>query len=223
MVGDPPGEQLTSLVVQSTHELSARASLVMRGLRDISKPLRASSIESAQEQSMVLLQQGRIEEAIAICSSGLELSPTDEILWQIKGVCLAKRGEYGEGLNCIDRALQSNADNPYCWVLKCSLLRSLNRTEERLECWRRVIKMAPDFQGAWKAIGGCLFALGRFAAAAQAYDSELTLNPKTQNVVRRERLHSLQRNWRLIGRSRRYDWTSVRGGENRSIIAQVPA
>ena len=126
---------------------------------------------------MELLKEGRIEEAIATCNAGLEVSPTDEILWQIKGVCLAKQGEYGEGLNCIDRALQSNAGNPHCWVLKCSLLRSLNRTEERLECWRRVIKIAPDFEGAWKEIGNCLFGLGRFQDAAQAYDSQLKLNP----------------------------------------------
>jgi hypothetical protein len=41
-----------------------------------------------------------------------------------------------------------------------------------------VIKIAPDFKGAWKEIGGCLFALGRFDEAAQAYDSELRLNPQ---------------------------------------------
>ncbi len=126
---------------------------------------------------MELLKEGRIEEAIATCNAGLEVSPTDEILWQIKAVCLAKQGKYDEGLNCIDRALQSNPGNPHCWVLKCSLLRSLNRTEERLECWQRVIKIEPDFKGAWKESGNCLFGLGRFQEAAQAYNSELKLNP----------------------------------------------
>jgi len=177
MRSDASGDQLTSIVAQSTHKLSTRASLVARGLRDLSERLRTESVESAQEQSMELLKQGRVEEAIATCNSGLEVSPTDEILWQVKGVSLAKQGKYDEGLNCIDRALQSDAENPYCWVLKCSLLRSLNRTEERLECWQRVIKIAPDFKGAWKEIGDCLFALGRFQDAAQAYDSELELNP----------------------------------------------
>jgi tetratricopeptide (TPR) repeat protein len=177
MRSDASGDQLESIVTHSTHELSARASLVARGLRDIAERLRSESVGSAQEQSLELLNQGRIEEAIATCSSGLEISPTDEILWQIKGVCLAKQGQYGEGLNCIDRALQSNAENPYCWVLKCKLLRDLNRTEERLECWRRVIEIAPDFKGASKEIGDSLFDLKRFGEAAQAYDSELTLNP----------------------------------------------
>lgn len=178
MPNDASGDQLTAIVAQSTYELSTRASLVARGLRDISQRLQTESVGSAQEQSMELLTQGSVEEAIATCTAGLKVSPTDEILWQIKGVCLAKHGDYSEALNCIDRALQSNAENAYCWVLKCSLLRSLSRTEERLECWRRVITIAPDFEGAWKEIGGCLFALGRFAEAAQAYDSELTLNPQ---------------------------------------------
>src|ERR1700687_1695785 len=177
MRSDASGDQLTSLVAQSTHELGTRASLVTRGLRDISEGLRTGSIESAQEQSMELFNQGRFEEAIATCTSGLEVSPTDEILWQVKGVCLAKQGEYGEGLDCIERALQSNAENPHCWALKCIMLRTLNRTEERLECWRRVIEIAPDYEGAWEEIGGCLFTLGRFREAVQAYDSELKLSP----------------------------------------------
>jgi tetratricopeptide (TPR) repeat protein len=149
---------------------------------------------------MELLKEGRIEEAIATCNTGLEVSPTDEILWQIKGVCLAKQGEYGEGLNCIDRALQSNAGNPHCWVLKCSLLRSLNRTEERLECWRRVIKIAPDFESAWKEIGNCLFGLGRFQDAAQAYDSQLKLNPLDAECVQK-------RDIALITEEMDIDWT----------------
>lgn len=46
-----------------------------------------------------------------------------------------------------------------------------------MECWRRVIEIAPDFKGALKEIGDSLFDLKRFGEAAQAYDSELTLNP----------------------------------------------
>ncbi len=171
-------DDITSLVSRSANELAARASLVERGLRDISEgQLQLDSVKSAQDRGLELLNQGSLQEAIAVCTAGLETDPTDEILWQIKGVCLAKLDNLGEGLDCFDRALQSNPENPYCWVLKSRLLLRLNRTEERLECWRRVIGIESDFRGAWKEIGGCLFALGRFTEAAQAYDSELKLNP----------------------------------------------
>ncbi len=179
-------DEMTSLVTRSTHELNAGASLVARGLRDISEGLRADATRFARDHGLELLNQGRFEEAVAACTAGLETDPTDESLWQIKGVCLEKQGRICEGLDCFDRALQSNSENPYCWVLKSYLLRRLNRTEERLECWRRVIGISPDFQGAWKEIGYCLLDLGRYAEAVRACDSELKLNPSDAECLSRK-------------------------------------
>jgi len=170
-------DDITSLVSRSTSELATRASLIGRGLRDISERLRDDSLEVAQDEAMQLLKQERLDEAIAICNAALATDPVDESFWQIKGVCLAKQGKVEEGLDCFDRALESNSGNPHCWFLKSRLLLRVNRTEEQLECLRRVIGIESDFNGAWREIGGCLFALGRFAEAAQAYDSELKLNP----------------------------------------------
>lgn len=170
-------DDITSLVSRSTSVLATRASLIGRGLRDISERLRANSLKVAQDEAMELLKQERLDEAIVICTAALDTDPVDEILWQIKGVCLAKLDNLEEGLDCFDHALQSNAENPYCWVLKSRLLLRLNRTQERLECWRRVIGIESDFSGAWKEIGCCLLELGNYEEAAEAFDSELKLHP----------------------------------------------
>jgi tetratricopeptide (TPR) repeat protein len=170
-------DDITALVSKSRDELSSRASLVARGLRDIVERLNADSLKAAQDNAMELLKQEKLDEAIAICTAALETDPEDESLLQIKGVCLAKQGNVEEGLDCFDRALKSNSGNPHCWLLKSRLLLRLNRTEERLECLRRVIGIESDFKGAWKEIGFCLLELGRYEEAAQAFDSDLKLNP----------------------------------------------
>jgi len=171
------GDDITALVSKSRDELASRASLVGRGLHDILERLRADSLKAAQDNAMELLKQEKLDEAIAICTAALEAGPQDESLWQIKGVCLAKQGNVEEGLDCFDRALKSNSGNPHFWLLKSRLLLRLNRNEERLECLRRVIGIESDFKGAWKEVGFCLLELGRYEEAAQAFDSELKLNP----------------------------------------------
>ena len=169
-------DRLYSLVAQSTQQLTIRSSIVGRGLQELSEHLRGAAVQAAQDQSFQLFKLGQIEAAIAACGAGLEIAPTDEILWQIKGVCLAKQNRHAEGLECIDRALEFDPTNPYCWALKCHLLKTLHRTEECLTCWRRVITISHDFQGAWREIGCCLLELRRFSEAIEAFDSELKLN-----------------------------------------------
>jgi hypothetical protein len=178
---DDERDEITSLVVKPSSELSTRASLVTRGLTDIADVLRSRSLKATQEQAWEFHKQRRFAEAVAVCSAGLEIDPTDEILWQIMGVGLAEGGRNEEGLACLERALQIDARNQYCWVLKAHLLRRLNRTEEQLESWRRVLGIEPDFQGAWKNVGRCLFDLGRYKDAVQAFDYEVRLNPSDED------------------------------------------
>ena len=172
----PRGEErdeISSLVAESTYELGIRASLVKRGLRDILTQLQAPSIHDAQDKAMELHRQRRFSESVAACCAGLEMEPTDEILWQIKGVSLAMLGRVDEGLESLDHALQTNIENPHYWVLRANLLRRLNRTEERAKCWREVIRIEPHFKGAWKEVGCCLLDLGRYEDAVEAFDAAL--------------------------------------------------
>jgi hypothetical protein len=53
MPRDAEKDQLMSLVTQSTRQLSTKASLVTRGLRDISEHLRAESVGPAQDQDVL--------------------------------------------------------------------------------------------------------------------------------------------------------------------------
>lgn len=169
-------DDVTALVSKSRDELASRASLVSRGLRDITEQL-WPSVEVALDKGMELLRQKKFDAAIAVCDAALKTDPYDQCLWQLKGVCLAEKGDVEQGLECFDRALEADSENPHCWFLKSRLLRRVDRTENELKCLRRVLDLESKYQGAWREIGNCLLQLGIFEQAVHAFDSELKLNP----------------------------------------------
>ncbi len=174
-------DEITSLVAKSAHELSSRRSLVTRGLQDIKKSIQADPSRLAEE-AIELHSLGNFAEAVAVCNSALGIDRDFEVvLLQIKGASLAKQGRVLEGLECIDTALRVNSEDPLCWYVKSRLLQMANRTEERLECLRRVVGVESSVKGAWKDLGSCLLELRRYDDAVEAFDSGLRQNPSDED------------------------------------------
>jgi tetratricopeptide (TPR) repeat protein len=170
-------DEITTLVIRSAHELATRSSLVVRGLKDISSSFQENLPQSAEDRALELFNESKFAEAIFICTTGLDANPKDECLWLIKGMCLSKQEKYDELLQCLIPLLENDANNANYCALAAQVLRRLNRTEEELEYWQRVIEIDPDYEGAWRAVGDCLLEVGRSQDAVQAFDFELKLNP----------------------------------------------
>jgi len=173
-------EENTALAIRSAHQLSARTSLVSRGLKEIAEGFESAYDTSVMDRATVLLHDGKFDEAISVCTEGLAADPNDDILLQIKAVSLANQGKYTEGLPLLIKALEINDTNPHCWHLAARFCNHLRDPEEELKCWHRVVAIDPDHKGAWKGIGDCLFTLGRYQEAAEAFASELRLNPSDE-------------------------------------------
>lgn len=174
-------DEITSLVAKSAHELSTRASLVARGLQDIRKSIQADPSRLAEE-AIKLHSLGKFTEAVAACDSALGIDPDfDVVLLQIKGASLAKQGRVVEGLEFIDKALRVNSEDALSWYVKSRLLQMANRTEEQLDCLRRVVGIESSVKGAWKDLGSCLLKLGRYEEALEAFDSGLRQNPSDED------------------------------------------
>ena len=183
-------DEITSLVAKSAHELSTRGSFVTRGLQDIRKSIQADPSQLAEE-AIKLHSLGKFTEAVAACDSALGIDPDfDVVLLQIKGASLAKQGRVLEGLEFIDKALRVDSENPLSWYVKSRLLQMANRTEERLECLRRVVGIESSVKGAWKDLGSCLLELGRYKEAVDAFDSGLRQNPSDEDCRSKKTLHS---------------------------------
>jgi Tetratricopeptide repeat len=173
-------DEITSLVAKSAHELSTRGSLVTRGLQDVRK-IQADPSRLAEE-AIKFHSLGKFTEAVAACNSALGIDPDfDAVLFQIKGASLAKQGRVLEGLEFIDKALRVDSENALSWYVKSRLLQMANRTEERLECLRRVVGIESSVKGAWKDLGSCLLELGRHEEAVEAFDSGLRQNPSDED------------------------------------------
>jgi len=177
----PSQDEITSLVTESAHELSTKGSLVTRGLQDIRKLIQAEPSQLAEE-AIKLHSLGKFTEAVAVCDSAVGIDPDfDVVLLQVKGSSLAKQGHVLEGLEFIEKALRVDSGNALSWYVKSRLLQMAHRTEERLECLRRVVGIESSVKGAWEALGSCLLELGRYEEAVEAFDSGLRQNPSDED------------------------------------------
>jgi len=180
-----PKDEITALVMRSAHELATRSSLVVRGLRDITNGFQEQSVKTPEEHAQQLFNQGRFEEAVSICNTGLKANPKDECLWLIKGMCFSRQEKYDELLRCAIPLTEIDPNNARYWFLAAQVAHRLNNPDEELNFWRRVLEIDPDFKRAWAAIGDCLLVLGNPEDAVQAFDSELKLNPSDDYCLSR--------------------------------------
>lgn len=129
-----------ALAPYKSQHLRVTGLLVKRGLREIT----VDTIRTAHDQAFDLYKKGQFGQGIQICDMGLRYASTDDILLQIKGICLAEQGKYNDALECFDQALKEEPTNPYCWCIKASYLSLIGRHSEAAECNARAIELAPN-------------------------------------------------------------------------------
>ena len=60
-----------------------------------------------------------------------------------KGMSFLEDDKYEEALDCFEKILSSNPNNPDIWNKKGVTLRSLGRYDEAIECFNTALKIAP--------------------------------------------------------------------------------
>ena len=68
-------------------------------------------------------------------------SDTQEIMK--KGMSFLEDGKYEEALDCFEKILVSNPDNPDIWNKKGVALRSLGRYDEAIESFNKALEITP--------------------------------------------------------------------------------
>ncbi len=69
------------------------------------------------------------------------VSGTQEL--EKKGISFLEDGKYEEALDCFEKILASNPDNPNIWNKKGITLRSMGRYDEAIECFNKSLEMLP--------------------------------------------------------------------------------
>ena len=60
-----------------------------------------------------------------------------------KGMSFLEDGRYEEALDCFEKILASNPDNPDIWNKKGVALRSLGRYDEAIESFNKALEITP--------------------------------------------------------------------------------
>ncbi len=59
-----------------------------------------------------------------------------------KGMSFLEDGKYEEALDCFDKILATNANNPDIWNKKGVTLRSMGRYDEAIECFNKSLEIS---------------------------------------------------------------------------------
>lgn len=98
--------------------------------------------------------------------------------WNNKGTSLEKMGRFEEAIQCYDKALEMNPNQPETWFNKGNSLGSLHRLDEAIKCHDKAIEINPNHPMGWNNKGAVLHELGRFDEAIQCHDKALEINPQ---------------------------------------------
>jgi tetratricopeptide (TPR) repeat protein len=124
-----------------------------------------------------LLEEGKLEEAIAIFRRELELNP--DISWSHHnlGQALAKLGQFEEAIAAFRRAIELNPDFSWSYHHLGDILDRQQQWEEAVVGFRRAIELNPEHFGSYGGLGHSLVKLGCLDEAIAAYRRASELEP----------------------------------------------
>ncbi len=140
--------------------------------------------ETKQQTGRVLEELNRIEkeegmEIQEIKVGEMQISKNElsskEIILEGNGHFYKK--EYDEAIECYDRAMELDANNPEAWFDKGCALGKQKRYDEAIEWYDKAMEMKPDYAFGLNNKGNALDNLGRPGEAIEWYDKALEIEP----------------------------------------------
>ncbi len=123
-------------------------------------------------------EEGRHNEALASCDTGLGLDSDVSSLWRTRAVCLGRLERYEEALASSGKALVLDPKDSLAWRNHAVTLERLARHEEALDSCDKVLEFDPKDSSAWRNRSAVLERLGRYEEALASSDKALELDPK---------------------------------------------
>ncbi len=102
--------------------------------------------------------------------------------WNHKGIDLRKLGRYQEAINCYDRVLELDPEDPDTWNNKGYALRKLGRYREAINCYDTALELDPEYVNAWSNKGLTLSKLGRNQEAIFHINKSLELDSENEDA-----------------------------------------
>ncbi len=140
---------------------------------------RETAHQAAQHatRAMELIQQGRLEDAIACYDRALEIKPDYVEALNNRGNLLLALKRFDDALASYDKALALKPDHVRALYNRGNALLALGRPAAALENYDQALSLAPSHVGSRNNRGKALLELKRLNEALESYDEALQLDP----------------------------------------------
>ena len=122
------------------------------------------------KQGSILLQLGRIEEAISNLNQCLVLDKMHESALNLLGNTLTEAGELHMALAIYEQLLLISPRNPVAIFNRANVLQKLHQYQDAIKEYQLAIEIHPDFAEAWIEQSHCRLALGDFETGWQQFE-----------------------------------------------------
>ena len=129
----------------------------------------------------VLVELGRLEEALRCYDAALQISPESWAALEGKGLTLHRLQRFSQAVLCFDMATEvarNNHSRSWAWNYKGSSLLRMGRALDALEWCDKAIDAWPTESAFLVTKGNCLRNLRRFEEALKCYEQALTIWPR---------------------------------------------
>jgi tetratricopeptide (TPR) repeat protein len=123
------------------------------------------------------LEEGNLEEAIAVFRSAIELNPDLSGSHHNLGEALAKLGKLDEAIPAFRRSIELNPDFSWSYHHLGDALDRQQQWEEAVAAFRKATELNADHFGSYCGLGQSLVKLGRLDEAIVAYEQAIKLTP----------------------------------------------
>ena len=102
--------------------------------------------------------------------------------WSEKGHCLDRLERYDEALECLDKAVEIDANYQWGWAIRGNILNNLNLYDEALVSFNKAIELDDKNQWIWANRGNLLNNLNLYDEALKSFDRAIEIDQNYQPV-----------------------------------------
>ena len=138
--------------------------------------------ETEFDKANQLLQEGKLEDAIASYCRAIELNPANSWFHQQLGEALAKLGRWDEAVTAFRCAIEINPDFSWSYHHLGDALVQQQKWEEAADAFGKAIELNPEHFGTYVGLGNTLAKLGQLNEVIAAYRRASELNPDADGI-----------------------------------------
>jgi tetratricopeptide (TPR) repeat protein len=127
--------------------------------------------------SGLLLSQGRLQEALAVCNRAVEANPERAGAWANRGFAYSKLGEYKKALADSDRAIQLDEKLAAAWANRGSVYQVLGLYDKAIADCTKALELDEKCASAFAERGHSYFQRGEYKKALADCNRSIDLEP----------------------------------------------